>query len=133
MRSILLVLTLALATPIAAAPQSPAAEDRLIGAWAGTYDGESMGQYTMSFARDGSGPVKGTLEVMPDGGTGYSVPFKSIVVKEASVTLAYDSPEAQGVEVQLDGTLEGASLAGTWKVTEAGATVSTGTFAGTKK
>lgn len=134
MRHILLILVCAwIATPALAAPQSADAEARLVGTWAGTYEGGASGKYTMSFAREGSGPITGTLDLTPDYDAPYTVTFKSIVVAGDSVRLAYDAPEAAGVEVQLEGALDGTSFKGSWKAVEAGATTMSGTFGGSKK
>ncbi len=78
------------ALPSARADRS--SDDRLVGAWTGTYDGDSTGKFTMSISRDAAGKLAGTLEVAPDEGGGYTATFKTIAVDGDAVTLAYDSP-----------------------------------------
>jgi hypothetical protein len=136
-RRILSLLTLVLASSIAlAAAQStpPAAsEDRLIGNWTGTFDGTASGKYTMAFSRDDSKKLAGKVEAMPDGGDGYIATFKSIIVGASTVTIAYDSPDGGGGEVQLEATVDGKSLKGTWKSLDPSKNVvQIGTFSGTK-
>ena len=90
-----------------------------VGSWAGTYDGDSLGTFTMSIVRDAAKQLAGTLQVVREEGGGYTAAFTSIAVNGAIVTLAYDSPSVGGL-VQLDGTLDGATLKGTWKAFEPG-------------
>ncbi len=120
------------ALPSARAKQS--SDDRLVGAWTGTYDGDSTGKFTMSIARDEAKKLGGTLDVAFDEGGGYTATFKTIAIDGDTVTLAYDAPD-DGSKVQLDGTIEGKTLKGTWKAAEPGTSTvaSSGTFTASKQ
>jgi hypothetical protein len=128
----LLVLVLS-ASLIGAAVSAQQAEDGIVGKWAGTWDGEGSGKYTMSIEDAADKGLGGTVETRPDSGeAGYTATFKSIVVNGAKVTMKYDAPD--GGEVQIEGTLEGTALEGTWKAFNPGTTslAASGTFRGTK-
>jgi hypothetical protein len=136
MRHVMLAVVVALIS----APTSPlaqgtgASKDALVGSWAGTYEGDSLGKFTMSIVRDAAKQLGGTLEVAPEEGGGYTATFTSIAVTGNTVVMAYDSPD-DGEPVQLDGTLDGTTLKGTWKVFEAGSTtvVASGSFTSSKQ
>lgn len=133
MRHILVVLAFVVAGAAVPAGWQAAAEDALVGTWTGPYDGSGVGKYSMSITRDDTKQLVGTLEVSPSEGGGFSVAFKSIVVTGSAAVLKYDDPGG-GSEVQIDVTLDGKSLKGTWKATETGSNtvVSEGTLTGTK-
>ncbi len=134
MRHVMLVVAVALISAVALpSAQGPAAKDPIVGSWAGTYDGDGAGKFTMSISRDAAQQLGGTLEAMPNDGGSFTVTFKSIVVDGSKVTLAYDSPGDGGV-VTLDATLDGTTLKGAWKsVDGSGAVVASGTFTSAKQ
>ena len=127
MRHVMLVVAVALISAIALpSAQAPAAsKDPIVGSWAGTYDGDGTGKFTMSISRDAANQLGGTLEATPDGGGVFTATFKSIVVDGSKVAMAYDSPDDGGV-VQLDATLDGTTLKGTWKSLDGSSTVVAG-------
>jgi hypothetical protein len=133
MRHMLLGLVLATMTVVAPAARDGGAEAALIGTWSGTYDGAGVGKYAMAITRDAAKALAGTLEVSPSEGGGYSATFKSIVVNGQSAVLKYDTPDG-GAEIQIDVTLDGTSLKGTWRAIEAGGTsvVAEGTLTATR-
>jgi hypothetical protein len=116
------------------AQSSSSADDRVIGTWSGTYAGDGSGKFTMVFSRDAAKKITCTVEVQAEAG-GYTATFKSIVVDGASVRMAYDDPDNSAVEVQVDATLNGNSLTGTWKSVDTGAksVVASGTLTGSKQ
>ena len=135
MRHVMLVIAAALISAIALpSAQGPAAsKDPIVGSWAGTYDGDGTGKFTMSISRDAAKQLGGTLQAMPDDGGSFTVTFKSIVVDGSKVTMAYDSP-GDGSVVTLDATLDGTTLKGTWKSVDAsGAVVASGGFTSSKQ
>ena len=135
MRHLMLVVAVALISAVTLpSAQAPAAStDPIVGSWAGTYDGDGTGKFTMSISRDAANQLGGTLEATPDGGGVFKVTFKSIVVDGSKVTLAYDSPGDGGV-VTLDATLDGTTLKGTWKsVDGSGTVVASGGFTSSKQ
>jgi hypothetical protein len=130
---LLLALTVAVSSTHARSASSD--DDRWIGTWSGTYGGDGTGKYTMVLSRGADKKIGGTVETMPDGGSGYTATFKSVVVDGASVKMAYDDPGNSGIEVQLEATVDGGSLTGTWKSVDTGAktVVASGTFTGSKR
>jgi hypothetical protein len=132
MRHVMLVIAAALISAIAL-PSAQSSKDPIVGSWAGTYDGDGTGKFTMSISRDAANQLGGTLEATPDGGGVFTVTFKSIVVDGTKVTMAYDSP-GDGSVVTLDATLDGTTLKGTWKsVDGSGAVVASGGFTSSKQ
>ena len=132
MRHVMLVIAAALISAIAL-PSGQAPKDPIVGSWAGTYDGDDTGKFTMSISRDAANQLGGTLEATPDGGGVFTATFKSIVVDGSKVTMAYDSP-GDGSVVTLDATLDGTTLKGSWKsVDGSGTVVAGGTFTSAKQ
>jgi len=131
----LLLLALTVGVSSSHAQNSSSDADRLIGTWSGSYAGDGTGKYTMVLSRDADKKIGGTVETMADGGGSYTATFKSIVVDGASVKMAYDEPGNSGIEVQLEATVDGGSLTGTWKSVDTGAktVVASGTFTGSKR
>jgi hypothetical protein len=130
----MLVLVLTVGLNSVHAQSSSSADDRLIGTWSGTYAGDGTGKFTMAFSRDAAKRITGTVDASPDSGSGYTATFKSIVVDGASVKMAYDEPDNSAMEIQLEATLDGDSMTGTWKSLDTGAksVVASGTFTGSK-
>jgi hypothetical protein len=116
---LVLALVVAFVSIPAAQARKTADEDRLVGTWSGTFDGDASGAYSMAFERDATTKLTGTLRTSPNDGDGYSVTFKTILVAGPKVNLAYDAPVGEKAEVHVEATLEGASLKGTWKVVDA--------------
>jgi hypothetical protein len=113
-----------------------AAEDKAIGSWTGTFSGDATGKYTMAITRGADKKLGGTLDTMPDSGDGYSSTFSSVKVDGARLTMAYVPPGAgDGTEAQLEATLDGTSLKGTWKIvdTQSKSVAQSGEFIGTKR
>ena len=54
MRHVMLVVAIALSAAIAlpSAQGTTASKDPIVGSWAGTYDGDGTGKFTMSISRD---------------------------------------------------------------------------------
>ena len=130
--SLLLAVLICSAQPLAQ-DAAKAPDDSLVGAWSGTFTGDASGKFSMAIARDAAKKLGGTLEASPDGGEGYKTSFKTVAADGAKVTMAYDSPDGNGNEIQLEGALEGTALKGTWKVVDpAKAVLQSGTFASTK-
>jgi hypothetical protein len=119
MRHVMVVVAVGLicAGAVPLAQETGASQDPLIGSWSGTFEGDSSGTFTMSIGRDESKNLGGTLEVLPEVGEGYSAKFRTVDVDGNAVTLTYDTP-GEGAKVQLDGTLDGKTLKGAWKVTD---------------
>jgi hypothetical protein len=133
MRTLTMILVMLFALPVTMA-RGHASEDALVGKWTGTYDGGGTpGKYAMTLARDAAKKLTGSLDVMPEGGGGYNVPFKSVEATGQAVVLKYDSPEGNAV-VQIDVLIEGTSLTGTWKALDPAnnAVVAEGTLTGTR-
>ena len=135
MRFVMLIVavTLISAGAVPLAQGTGASTDPLVGSWAGTYDGDDTGKFTMSISRDAAKQLGGSLQAMPDDGGTFTVTFKSIVVDGSKVTMAYDSP-GDGSVVTLDATLDATTLKGTWKsVDGSGAVVASGGFTSAKQ
>ena len=131
----LLVLALAAASGSIHAQTASSNGDGLIGTWTGTYSGDASGKYTMVFSRDAAKQIAGTVEAMADAGNGYKAAFKSVVLDGKTIKMAYDDPENATMEVQLEGTVDGNSMTGTWKSVDTGAksVVASGTFTGSER
>ena len=135
MRHVMLVVAIALISAVAlpSAQGAAASKDPVVGSWAGTYDGDGTGKFTMSISRDPAGQLGGTLEATTDDGGAFTATFKSIVVDGSKVVMAYDSP-GDGNVVTLDATLDGTTLKGTWKsVDGSGTVVASGGFTSAKQ
>jgi hypothetical protein len=117
--SLLVLALVAFVTITAAQARKTADDDRLVGKWSGTFDGDASGTFSMAFERDAAKQLTGTLRTSPNDGDGYSVTFKTIQVAGPKVNLAYDAPTGEKAEVQVEAALEGPSLKGTWKVIDA--------------
>jgi hypothetical protein len=132
MRHVLISLVALLVAALPAFPMAQSTQPAVVGTWNGPFDGDAAGTYSMTIAQDQSKKLGGTLQVQFEGG-GYSAEFKSIVVDGSTATLKYDTQE--GAEVQLDVTIDGATLKGSWKVSEPGTSTvsSSGTLSGTRK
>jgi hypothetical protein len=128
------VVALISATSLPLAQGTQASKDPLVGSWAGTYDGDGGGKFTMSIVRDAANQLGGTLEATSEGGGSYTATFKSIAVTDNTVVMAYDSPESGGL-VELHGALDGTTLKGTWNAFEPGSTtvVASGGFTSSKQ
>jgi hypothetical protein len=131
--SLLAVVLTASLNPLHAQSASSAA-DQVVGTWSGTYSGDASGKYTMVLSRDAANKIGGTVEAVADAGNGYKATFKSIVVDGKTVKMAYDDPENAVMEVQLEATVDGNSMTGSWKSVDTGAksVAATGTFTGSK-
>ena len=135
MRHVMLAVAIAIisASALPLAQGAAASNDPIVGRWAGTYDGDGTGKFTMSISRDAAKQLGGTLQAMSDDGGNFTVTFKSIVVDGSKVTMAYDSP-GDGAVVTLDATLDGTTLKGTWKsVDGSGNVVASGGFTSAKQ
>lgn len=133
MRKTLSLLVVVCSSLVCVPATAQQAEEGIVGEWTGTWDGGGTGKYTMSITRDAETGLGGTVETMPDSGeAGYTATFTSIVVNGKKVTMKYDTPD--GAEVQVEGTLDGTALEGTWKMFQPGTTslAASGTFTGTK-
>ena len=135
MRHILLVVAVALisAASLPLAQGTGTSKDPLAGSWSGTFEGDSSGTFTMSIGRDESKNLGGTIEVVPEIGEGYSAQFRTVDIDGNIVTLTYDLT-GEGAKVQLDGTLDGKTLKGAWKVTDTAtnSVTSSGNFTSSK-
>jgi hypothetical protein len=132
----LLILALTVGLTSAHAQSSSAAEARVIGTWSGTYGGDASGKFTMVFSRDAAKKLTGTVEVVPETGTGYTATFKSVAVDGNTVNWAYDEPDNDNLEIQLQATVDGDSLAGgAWKTVNLGThnVLASGTFTGARR
>ncbi|HEX7086352.1 MAG TPA: hypothetical protein VF198_08305 [Vicinamibacterales bacterium] len=130
-----MILTLAIAFTFSAATPVLRArsDDGLAGKWSGTFEGDSAGTFSMSFA-SGSDGLTGSIDVEFATGGGYSVPFKTIDVNGSKVALAYSAP-GEGGDVQLEGELAGDAVTGTWQANDpgTGSPVAFGTFKARKQ
>ena len=128
---ILLGLVVSFAHPHAQA--GSAAENTVIGVWSGTYTGDGSGKYTMTIARDAAKKLGGSLTNTSAEGESFTSTFKTVTVNGPKLTIAYDTAGGDGGEVQLEATIDKASLTGAWKVVDSAKNVvQSGTFVGTK-
>jgi hypothetical protein len=134
MRRLLPLILLALVVFFAAPSAQTAAEKNVIGAWSGTYSGDGTGKYTMTIAPDASKKLGGTLTNTNESGESFTSTFKTVTVDGPKLSISYESPGDDGGLVQLDATIEKASLTGAWKVVDSAKNVmQSGTFTGTKE
>ena len=129
------LLAIALTVGLSALHAQSSPSGDVVGTWSGTYSGDASGKYTMVFSRDADRKIGGTVEATADAGNSFTATFKSVVVDGKTVKMAYDDPESATVEVQLEATVDGSSMTGTWKSVDTGAksVVASGTFTGSKR
>jgi len=122
-----------LSAALSAFPAAQSTEPAIVGTWSGPYNGDGNGTYSMTITQGESKALGGTLQATSADGGSFTAPFKSVVTSGTTATLKYDSPS--GEEVQIDVTIDGSSLSGTWKAVEPSTStaVATGTLTGTKK
>ncbi len=109
---ILPILVLSVLLPVRAAAKSP-----LVGTWDGTWDsvqGQS-GSFVMVIEEKPDGTLGGKMTVSADGAEIYSVPMKSVELKDTVFQGSYDAPEGQA-EIMVEGILTENKLTGKWKV-----------------
>jgi hypothetical protein len=109
---------------------SSAPSDALVGKWTGTFAGDSAGKVSLAIAANASQAFGGTIDVVPDGGDGYTATLKTVTIDGGAVKMAYDSPDGAPVEIQMDAALDGATLKGTWTMisTNSKEAMASGTF-----
>ena len=133
MRYALIFLVGMLTVALPALPSAQSDTPAIVGTWSGTFEGDSSGTVSSTVTQGEAKALAGTLTVKrSDGGT-FTVDFKSVVASGATATMKYDSSD--GSEVQIDVTVEGTSVKGTWKAVDPATSnpVAQGTVTGTKK
>jgi hypothetical protein len=132
MRHALISLVALLAVSLPAFPAAQSKSPAIVGTWSGPYEGDSTGTYSMTITQGESKALGGTLEATSADGGSFTANFKSVVTSGATATLKYDL--SSGEEVQIDVTIDGTSLTGTWKAVEPGTATptATGTLTGTR-
>jgi len=95
-----------------AADKSP-----LVGSWDGTWESVQgqTGSFVMAVEQKPDATLGGTMTVSSDGTELYSVPLKSLELKDNLFKASYDSPDGQA-EILIEGTLLESKLTGKWKV-----------------
>jgi hypothetical protein len=121
-----------------AAPAFAADGDQYLGAWTGTWAGESAaGHFQLNLERGSDGKVTGSISVSQDdgGSSDYTAKLKSADFSGDKFTAAYEPPDGQS-QINLKGTFtpqgangdwslgakdqpsSPAAAAGTWKITK---------------
>jgi hypothetical protein len=116
------------------AQEQTAGEKKLVGAWAGSWDGGSRGTFEMTITKDADGKLGGSITPRPEGGDSYTTSFKSVEMADGKVKLKVAIPgDEAGVTVEA--TLDGPVLKGTYSVRakEDGREVDSGTITASKK
>jgi len=103
------------------------------GAWAGTFEGDAIGKFEMTFAPGADGKHAGTINVTPDGGNGYDASFKSVSFDGDKIIAKYDSPGDSPAEVTMEGTSDGKAASGKWSIQAQGSQVASGTWKVSRK
>jgi len=96
-----------------AAEKSP-----LVGSWDGTWESiqGQTGSFVMAVEEKPDGTLGGKMTVSSSDGTEiYSVPLKTLELKDSIFQATYDSPDGQA-EILVEGTLAEDKLTGKWKV-----------------
>jgi hypothetical protein len=108
----LAILVLSVFIPAQAAEKSP-----LVGSWDGTWDSVQgqTGSFVMTVEEKPDGTLAGKMNVSADGSELYSVPLKTLALKDGVFQATYDSPDGQA-EILVEGTLIEEKLNGKWKV-----------------
>lgn len=91
---------------------APAASDYL-GAWSGSWDGPTSGEFDLTLDRGRNGAPHGKLTVTA-GSTPYTAEFKTLSIDGATMSGTYDYPLDEGGEVTIEATFDGRTAKGTW-------------------
>ena len=105
-----------------------------IGAWQGTWSGDSSGKFEMNITKGSAGKLSGSISPKPNDGDGYTVEFKTVEVASGKLTAKFEDPGGE-VEIMLTGSAEGKSAKGTYTVRQKsdGSQAETGSWTATRK
>ncbi len=106
-------------------------DERVLGTWTGPVRCLHGGgdTFTMSITRDGSGRFVGTMDwalANSDGRKGTAIPFTTLTIDGTTITA---TGTADGQTAQLEATVKGETITGTWRTNGVD---DTWTFTGTK-
>jgi hypothetical protein len=107
----------------------------VVGTWAGTWAGDSSGKFDMTINSIAGGKLSGSLTAHPTDGGDYTASLKSVDLVGTKLTVKFNDPSDDQVEIVIEGTIESGTIKGTWSVhsrAESGQTAG-GTWSATKK
>jgi len=88
------------------------------GVWSGSWEGGGSGGFELTLDAPKDGKIAGRVSVT--GEPTYKAEIKTLSFDGAKLTAKYDFPEADNLEVVLNGTFDGKNVAGTWSAREKG-------------
>jgi hypothetical protein len=111
------------------------AQDKYMGVWSGGWQaaGGASGGMEITLEKGKDAAAAGRVSVT--GEPTYKATFKSVTLDGPKMTLRYDFPPDESIEIVLEATVDGASAKGTWMAREkaSGNVVADGTFDVTRK
>jgi hypothetical protein len=89
------------------------------GVWSGSWEGGGgSGGFELTLDAPKDGKIAGRVSVT--GEPTYKAEIKTLSFDGAKLTAKYDFPDADNLEVVLNGTFDGKNVAGTWSAREKG-------------
>jgi hypothetical protein len=116
---IVILSLLASAVPAVSAQDAapPAAGDRYLGVWSGSWDGAgSGGGFELTLQHEKDKPLAGKVSVT--GEPSYAAALASVTFDGAKMTAKYDFTPEPSAEVVLTATFEGDTATGSWSLRE---------------
>lgn len=114
-------------------PGQPSSDGRFYGTWTGTWEGAGSGGLELVVETRNGGTPGGSISIT--GEQPYKATLKAVSFEGDTLTVRYDFPADESVEVVLAAAVEGSHATGTWTARQTGSEteMAAGTWKATKK